>query len=92
VASISRPGGGCPARLGGRAAVRRYLEQVARSLRPGSVSNADQALRAFAGFLHQSAPEVVSVAAVVRGHIEAYKVRILPGTPRPPLAPHERDR
>ena len=55
------------------ATMRRYLEQVACSLRPGSVSNADQALRAFAGFLHQSAPDVVSVAAVVRGHIEAYK-------------------
>ena len=36
------------------ATMRRYLEQVACSLRPGSVSNADQALRAFAGFLHQS--------------------------------------
>jgi hypothetical protein len=55
------------------ATMRRYLEQVACSLRPGSVSNADQALRAFAGFLHQSAPDVVTVAAVVRGHIEAYK-------------------
>jgi len=55
------------------ATMRRYLEQVACSLRPGSVINTDQALRAFAGFLHQSAPDVVSVAAVTRGHIEAYK-------------------
>ena len=42
------------------ATMRRYLEQIACSLRPGSVSNADQALRAFAGFLHQSAPDVVT--------------------------------
>ena len=55
------------------ATMRRYLEQIACSLRPGSVHNADQALRAFAGFLHESAPEVVTVAAVVRGHVEAYK-------------------
>jgi hypothetical protein len=55
------------------ATMRRYLEQIACSLRPGSVHNADQALRAFAGFLHEATPEVVTVAAVTRGHIEAYK-------------------
>ena len=55
------------------ATMRRYLEQIACSLRPGSVQNTDQALRAFAGFLHEAAPDVVTVAAVTRGHIEAYK-------------------
>jgi hypothetical protein len=55
------------------ATMRRYLEQIACSLRPGSVHNADQALRAFAGFLHEATPEVVTVAAVTRGHIQAYK-------------------
>ena len=53
--------------------MRRYLEQIGCSLRPGSVHNADQALRAFAGFLHEATPEVVTVAAVTRAHIEAYK-------------------
>jgi len=51
----------------------RYLQQIGCILRPGSVSNTDMALRAFAGFLVEAAPEVVSVAAVTRAHIEDYK-------------------
>ncbi len=55
------------------ATMRRYLEQIGCVLRPGSVNNADQALRAFAGFLVEAAPEVTSVAQVTRRHIEDYK-------------------
>ena len=51
----------------------RYLEQIACILRPGSVNNTDQALRAFAAFLVQTAPEVTSTAQVTRRHIEDYK-------------------
>jgi len=55
------------------ATMRRYLEQIGCVLRPGSVSNTDQALRAFAGFLIGTAPEVTSTAQVTRRHIEDYK-------------------
>ena len=55
------------------ATMRRYLEQLRCSLRPGSVGNADQALRAFAAFLTQTARSVSSVAAVERRHVEQYK-------------------
>jgi site-specific recombinase XerD len=51
----------------------RYLQQIGCILRPGSVSNTDLALRAFAGFLVETAPEVLSVAQVSRRHIEDYK-------------------
>ena len=36
--------------------MRRYLEQVACVLRPGSVSDTDLALRSFAAFLAQTSP------------------------------------
>jgi site-specific recombinase XerD len=55
------------------AAMRRYLEQIACVLRPGSVVNTDIALRSFAGFLAEAAPEVTSTAQVTRRHIEDYK-------------------
>ena len=55
------------------ATMRRYLQQIGCILRPGSVNNTDMALRAFAGFLVEAAPEVLSVAAVTRAHIEDYK-------------------
>ena len=51
----------------------RYLQQIGCILRPGSVNNTAMALRAFAGFLVEAAPEVLSVAAVTRAHIENYK-------------------
>jgi len=51
----------------------RYLQQIGAILRPGSVNNTAMALRAFAGFLVEAAPEVVSVAQVTRAHIEDYK-------------------
>jgi site-specific recombinase XerD len=63
--------------LGGRPAIvttmRRYLAQIACVLRPGSVTGADLALRSFAAFLLEVAPEVTSVAQVTRRHIEDYK-------------------
>lgn len=53
--------------------MRRYLEQIGCVLRPGSVNNADIALRSFAGFLVETTPEVTSTAQVTRRHIEDYK-------------------
>ena len=53
--------------------MRRYLEQIGCVLRPGSVHNADIALRCFASFLVQTAPEVTSIRQVTRRHIENYK-------------------
>jgi site-specific recombinase XerD len=53
--------------------MRRYLGQIACVLRPGSVTGADLALRSFAAFLIQAAPEVTSTGQVRRRHIEDYK-------------------
>jgi len=53
--------------------MRRYLEQIACVLRPGSVNGTDLALRSFAAFLVETAPEVTSTAQVTRRHIEDYK-------------------
>jgi site-specific recombinase XerD len=55
------------------AAMRRYLAQISCVLRPGSVSGADLALRSFAAFLAETAPEVTGLAQVSRRHIEDYK-------------------
>lgn len=55
------------------ATMRRYLDQLASILRPGSVSNADQALRSLATFLTEQAPEVSSVADIGRRHVEDYR-------------------
>ena len=69
------------------ATMRRYLEQIGCVLRPGSVGNADQALRCFAAFLARAAPEVVSTAQVTRAHIEDYKpwLAARPGQNKPRL-------
>jgi site-specific recombinase XerD len=53
--------------------MRRYLQQIASVLRPGSVTGADLGLRCFATFLSDTAPDVLTVAAVTRRHIEDYK-------------------
>jgi integrase len=53
--------------------MRRYLEQIACVLRPGSVSGADLALRSFAAFLAEAAPPAVSLAGITRRHIEDFK-------------------
>jgi site-specific recombinase XerD len=55
------------------ATMRRYLDQLASILRPGSVSNADQALRSLATFLTETAPEVKTVADVGRRHLEDFR-------------------
>jgi site-specific recombinase XerD len=71
------------------ATMRRYLTQIGCVLRPGSVGGADLALRCFAAFLAQAAPEVRSVAQVTRRHIEDYKpwLAARPGQNKPRLAP-----
>jgi site-specific recombinase XerD len=53
--------------------MRRYLEQIGCVLRPGSVSGADLALRSFAAFLLDAAPEVTALNQVTRRHVEDYK-------------------
>jgi site-specific recombinase XerD len=52
--------------------MRRYLDQLQCVLRPGSLGNADQALRALAAFLAERAPEVAGVADINRAHIEGF--------------------
>jgi site-specific recombinase XerD len=71
------------------ATMRRYLTQISCVLRPGSVSGADLALRSFAGFLAQTAPEVTCLAQVTRRHIEDYKpwLAARPGQNKPRLTP-----
>jgi hypothetical protein len=67
--------------------MRRYLEQVACVLRPGSVSGADLALRSFAAFLAESPSPVSSLAQVTRRHVEAFKpwLAARPGQNKPRL-------
>jgi site-specific recombinase XerD len=56
------------------APMRRYLQQLTAILRPGSVSNADQALRSLAAFLAEQAPDVRFVADIRRHHIEDFRI------------------
>jgi site-specific recombinase XerD len=67
------------------ASMRRYLEQIACVLRPGSVGGADLALRSFAAFLAEQAPDIQTVAEVQRRHVEAFKVWVAarPGQNKP---------
>jgi site-specific recombinase XerD len=69
--------------------MRRYLEQVACVLRPGSVSGADLALRSFAAFLAGASPPVTSLTSITRRHIEDYKpwLAARPGQNKPRLTP-----
>jgi site-specific recombinase XerD len=69
--------------------MRRYLEQVACVLRPGSVSGADLALRSFAAFLAEVSPPPSSLALVTRRHIEGFKpwLAARPGQNKPRLTP-----
>ena len=53
--------------------MRRYLEQIACVLRPGSVSGADLALRSFAAFLASQNPPVTGLTTVTRRHVEDFK-------------------
>jgi site-specific recombinase XerD len=69
--------------------MRRYLEQIACVLRPGSVVNTDQALRCFAAFLAESAPAVTSLAQITRQQVEAFKpwLAARPGQNKPKVTP-----
>ena len=69
------------------ATMRRYLTQIGCILRPGSVGGADLALRSFAAFIAQTAPEVTSTAQVTRRHIEDDKpwLAARPGQNKPAL-------
>jgi site-specific recombinase XerD len=53
--------------------MRRYLDQLACILRPGSVNGADLALRSLAAFLIEQAPEVRFLADIRRRHIEDFR-------------------
>jgi len=53
--------------------MRRYLDQLASILRPGSVNGADLALRSLAAFLAEQAPEVRFIADIRRRHIEDFR-------------------
>ncbi len=52
----------------------RYLDQLAVSARPTTVTAAEGILRLFAGHLTDADPHCRSVAAIERRHIEAYKL------------------
>ena len=53
-----------------------YLDQIAVSSRPGTVSAADLALRLFAEHVSEVDPDCDSIAAVERHHIESYKLAL----------------
>jgi site-specific recombinase XerD len=55
------------------APMRRYLQQLDCILRPGSVSGADLALRSFAAFLTEQAPDVRFMTEIRRHHIEDFR-------------------
>jgi integrase len=55
------------------ATIRRYLEQLALSLRPGTVRNSEATLREFTTFLAAEDATVRSAADVARRHVETYK-------------------
>ena len=69
--------------------MRRYLEQVACVLRPGSVSGADLALRSFAAFLAEAAAAGQLAGQVTRRHVEDFKpwLAARPGQNKPRLTP-----
>lgn len=55
------------------ATMRRYIDQIALSLRPASVALIDTSLRTFACWLHAIHAEVTRTADIRRDHIEDYK-------------------
>jgi hypothetical protein len=67
--------------------MRRYLEQIACVLRPGSVSGADLALRSFAAFLAETSPATASLAGITRRHAGDFKpwLAARPGQNKPRL-------
>jgi site-specific recombinase XerD len=70
--------------------MRRYLTQIGCTLRASSVTGADLALRSFATFLVEQHPELTSLAAVKRTHIENYKpwLTVRPGRSTAGLKPN----
>jgi len=56
------------------ATAQRYLDQIALSLRPSTIGEAERSLRELGCFLAGEAPEVAGVADINRSHIEAYKL------------------
>jgi site-specific recombinase XerD len=67
--------------------MRRYLQQVACVLRPGSVSGADLALRSFAAYLAAAPSPVSSLTQVTRRQVEDFKpwLAARPGQNKPRL-------
>ncbi len=55
------------------ATLRRYLTQVAVSMRPGSVALIDTTLRHLSVYLTDHHPDIVAVAGIQRTHIEGFK-------------------
>ncbi len=54
----------------------RYLDQIALSLRPGSVVVIDASLRAFCRYLIEEHPQTTSFRVVARPHIEGFKAHL----------------
>jgi integrase len=57
-----------------------YVEQMRASLRPSTVNSIERALREFATFLRDQAPEVTAIAEIKRTHIEAFKLHLMART------------
>ena len=55
------------------ATMRRYLDQIAVSMRPGSVETIDTTLRLFGRFIADDQPGNAGAADIARVHIEAFK-------------------
>ena len=55
------------------ATLRRYLTQIAVSMRPGSVALIDTSLRHFAVYLTEHHPDLLGLGGVRRTHIEGFK-------------------
>jgi hypothetical protein len=53
--------------------IHRCLIQIGCALRPGSIRGADLALCSFATFLAEQYPDITTIAAASRTHIEDYK-------------------
>ena len=53
--------------------MRRYLDQIACSLRPSSVLATDRDLRTFGTYLQHAHPDVTAIAQLHRTHLEGYK-------------------
>lgn len=64
------------------ATMRAYLDQLAVSARPATVTSAGKTLRLFAGRVSDADPACGCVAAIARGHVEDYKrwLAARPGT------------